>query len=306
NQLAPGPLTSNLDYQAPQTLPDVSPPGSEIDLSDWGRRRAVQTKLPGVIRIELDIEALSHLSRMDLGDLRLIQNGRQIPWLRESKPRLHTLTPEVSAQPDPKRPTVSCWKISTPSTGLPIDSMEVASSDPLFTRSLRFLQHGKDDFGNPWSRTLTTKTWTKSPGDRNSRKSITVPLDNLRVSDAIWIETDNGDNPAICLENVIISYQAPSLIAKITSDAPIFLYYENPMANPPDYDLNLVRAELLSADRLDATLGKEEILDSGRKRDTAPVNAGSPWLWAALALVVIVLLFIVAKMLPKEGQPDVS
>ena len=228
SQLTPGPLTASPDYQAPQALPDVEPAGSEIDLSDWGRRRTVQSKLPGVVRIELDVEALSHLSRMDLGDLRLIQNGRQIPWLREPNPRLHTVSPQITDEPDPKRPTVSRWKIATPSSGLPIHSIDIESPDPLFTRSLRFLQHGKDDLGNPWTNTLNSKTWTQAPGDGNSSKSITVPLDNVRVSDAIWIETDNGDNPAIRLENVIINYQAPAVIAKITSDAPVFLYYENP------------------------------------------------------------------------------
>lgn len=305
-RLTPGPLTANPDYQAPQALPDVEPAGSGIDLSRWGRRRSIQAKLPGVVRIELDMEALAHLSDLNLADLRLIQDGRQIPWLREPNPRLHTVSPRIIDEPDPERPTVSRWKILTPSPGLPFHSIEIESPDPLFTRSLSFLQHGKDELGNPWTRTLTSKTWTQAPGDANSRRSITVPLDEVSVSDALWIETDNGDNPPIRLENIIITYQAPAVIAKITSDAPVFLYYENPMANSPDYDLNLVRAELLSADRQEATLGREEILESGRKRNERDLSAGSPWLWGALALVVVVLLFIVAKMLPKEAESRVS
>lgn len=301
NNISPGSLTVNPDYQPPTALPGVDPAGSEIDLGAWRVRRAIHAKPPGVVRIELDALALAHLSRSDLGDLRLVQNDKQVPWLLEPSPPLRTLQPQITADPDPKRPTVSIWKIQTPTPGLPLHQLDVESPDPLFTRSLNFIQHGKDDLGNPWSLTIATRTWTKTPGGADSANTLHVALGDTRVSDNLWIETDNGDNPPIRLDHVVLQYRAPAIIAKITDAAPLSLYYDNPHASLPVYDLSLVRAELLASDKQPATLG-EEIRSSGKRRDERDLSAGSPWLWAALALVVVGLLFIVAKMLPKEAE----
>jgi hypothetical protein len=68
----------------------------------------------------------------------------------------------------------------------------------------------------------------------------------------------------------------------------------------PQSDLRLVRSALLAADQHAAALGAEEPLkpDSKTKRG---VDAGSPWLWLALGGVVVVLLVIVARLLPRPA-----
>jgi len=87
----------------------------------------------------------------------------------------------------------------------------------------------------------------------------------------------------------------------VSDRAQVFLYYDNPHVNPPSYDLGLVRAELLAGDKHAAALGAEEELKAGKHRNQGEMSAGSPWLWAALGLVVVVLLVVVAKMLPKAA-----
>lgn len=103
-----------------------------------------------------------------------------------------------------------------------------------------------------------------------------------------------------------LRFAAPSITAKLTDSAPLFLYYGNPEVPAPDYDLRLVRNELLSADSQSAELGNEELLKL-QPPDQQAIGAGSPWLWAALAGVVVVLLVIVAKLLPvrqEGGAPE--
>ncbi len=304
--VSPGPMVARPDYQPPAALPKVAPAGSDIDLAKWGRRRTIQASAPGVITIELDPVALAHAARSDLGDLRLIQNGKQIPWLLEAKPPTRTFQPEVELIPDPKRPKNSRWKITLPVSGLPVYNLEAQSPDPLFTREIRVTQQSKDELGNPYTRLLGSTTWTKGSVDGIDRKTHTIQLKNARVPNELWLETDNGDNPPIRLENFAIGFHAPSLVAKITDTAPVFLYYDNPHASPPAYDLSLIRSELLAADKQTATLGKEEILDAATRRSDRDISSGSPWLWAALAVVVILLLFIVAKMLPQEADHQAS
>ena len=103
------------------------------------------------------------------------------------------------------------------------------------------------------------------------------------------------------MENIRLLYAAPLLVAKLISAAPLFLYYGNPQATAPIYDLRLVRNELLAADRQATTLAAEEVLKPEAAKPWAN-TAGSPWLWAALALVVVALLAIVARLLPKPQR----
>ena len=97
---------------------------------------------------------------------------------------------------------------------------------------------------------------------------------------------------------MLVRFAAPSIIARITAADPLFLYYGNPGGAAPKYDLRLVRNELLAADQQRARLGAEEILRPDA-REQGAMGAGSPWLWLALGAVVVVLLVIVAKLLPR-------
>jgi len=81
------------------------------------------------------------------------------------------------------------------------------------------------------------------------------------------------------------------------------LYYRHAKASYPRYDVQMVRREFESATKVVATLGAEEQLD-GFKGTPVASKQGGPWLWAALALVVMGLLWVVARMLPKTGPSD--
>jgi len=296
-RLGPGPLQAKADFKAPPALPGVEPAGAAIDLTQWGFRRAVQAPASGVIRIEPDPAALAHSDSL-LRDLRLIQNGRQLPYLIESDSVLRTLHPVVAEQPDPKRPGVSRWQITLPLDNLPGTDVQADSPAPLFTRTFVATAQRKDELGNPWVQTLGTATWTRSATPGDVTNSLLLGLANTRLPAIFWLETVNGDNPPVKVENIRVRYTAPLLTAKLTSVDTLFLYYGNPRAVAPSYDLRLVREELLAADKQAATLAAEEILRPDR-RHADEVSPGSPWLWAALALVVAVLLVVVARLLPK-------
>lgn len=295
--LIAGPPRAKPDYRKPPALPGVEPGGAGIDLAGWGRRRPVESVSAGAIRIEMDERTLAGC-RMDLGDLRLIQNGRQIPYL--VKPDSVTRELKASAIPlpnDPKCPTVSRWKIGLPVDGVPAVDLTASSPAPMFTRRLVASVMRKDELGNSTREELGAADWTKSG---NAGVPLVLDTHGRRLPREFTLETDHGDNPPIAVENVTVRFAAPSIAAKLTDDAPLFLYYDNPRVAAPQYDLRLVRSALLAADQQAAVLGEEELLkpDSKAKRG---VDAGSPWLWLALGGVVVVLLVIVARLLPRPA-----
>jgi hypothetical protein len=292
-----GPLAAKADYQVPPVLPGVEPAGAAIGLEQWARRRPVELATGGVIRIELDALALAS-GRTDLGDLRLVQNGRQIPYLVKPERVMREVKPGMVLLPaDPKRPTVSRWEIRLPVADVPFVELTARSPAAIFSRRMLALVERSDDLGNSWIETVGEAHWAKSGGVDSP---LVIHLGGARLPRTMILETDHGDNPAIPLEDVVLRYAAPSIAAKITGTDPLFLYYGNPKANTPQYDLRLVRGELMAADQQLSVLGGEEILKP-HARDSRGIDAGSPWLWLALGGVVVALLVIVAKLLPKAA-----
>jgi len=297
-RIEPGPLRAKADYQIPPALPGVEPAGADIGLADWTRRRAVAPVSAGVIRIELDALTLAG-SRLDLGDLRLVQNGLQLPYLVKPGTVSRDLKPTMIPMPlDPKRPTVSRWELTLPVGGVPAVDLTARSPAPMFTRRFVVQIERRDELGNTWSENAGAAQWTKSGGDTTP---LVLTLGGQRMPRTFRLETDHGDNPPIVVDEVRVRIAAPSITAKLTDGAPLFLYYGNPKAAPPQYDLRLVRNALQAADQQPAGLGDEEILKPDA-RVKHGVDAGSPWLWLALGGVVVVLLVIVAKLLPRPAQ----
>lgn len=298
--LTPGPLREKPDFKLPPALPGVEPSGTRIDLSAWSYRRSVEAVLPGVIRLEADAQVMAH-SLDRLGDVRLIQNDRQIPYLIRPGRVVRELAASARLLPqDPKRPTVSRWEVVLPVEDLPVLDLMASSPAPMFSRRFEAFADRKDELGNAWVETLGDADWVKSQGHDNP---LVISLGGRRLSAKFQLLTDHGDNPPVTLENPRVRYEALVMIAKVTDDAPLFLVYGNPKATAPEYDLRLVRDELMAVEARPARLLEEKILHSGKQVGNSPADQGSPWLWLALGAVVVVLLGVVAKLLPKPVEP---
>ena len=251
-----------------------------------------------MIRIELDAKALA-ACRSDLGDIRLVQNGRQIPYLVRPDKVTRELKPSsVTLQADPKRPSVSLWKIMLPVDGLPALRLTASSPAPMFSRRFVLFTERKDELGNELIEQVGAADWSKSGGNE---VSLSINLGGERLPKTLVLETDHGDNPPIPIENVIVRFAAPVLVAKLSEPADVFLCYGNPKAMPPQYDLRLVGNDLLAAEPQASTLGDEEILHPEWKEKRA-MGVGALWLWVVLGLLVIALLAIVARLLPKPDD----
>jgi hypothetical protein len=121
----------------------------------------------------------------------------------------------------------------------------------------------------------------------------------------LFLETDNGDNPAIELHDFRGFYPVTRVVFKATPDPAqaVWLYYGNLDAAIPHYDLTLVAGELLKAERSTVTAGAEENLSPKPSFAGQTLTGSTRYIfWGALALVVIVLLAIMSRFLPKQQQ----
>jgi hypothetical protein len=291
----------NPNYQRRDALADTPLLGSALDVSRWKFRKKVSPVAAGVQELELDLEVLAH-AEPGFSDLRLIRDGRQIPYLVERSPLFRTLAFQPIEVNDPKKPQLSRWKFSLPLAGLPIQRLTVGSSTQLFSRRLQVFELTTDRRGESSRRPLSEfVTWSSTP-DRPAPKlaiKLTAPM-----TDTLYLEIDNGDNPPIALADAQVEHSVVRLLFR-SDVSPLYLYYGETSTTAPKYDLELVASQLLNDEKNAVNLGGEERTD-GRKEDVTLFSGkrGGIVLWASLALVVAVLLFAIARLLPKP--PDAA
>jgi hypothetical protein len=286
----------NPDYHAPEALAGLEVAGAALDVSAWKFRKPVQLARGGAQQFELDLDTLAHADA-GFADLRLLHGSNQVPYIIQRTSISRALTPVVIATNDAKNLKLSRWLIQLPKSDLPITRLTCVAKTPLFQRSLSLSEELTDERGDRYRQPLGSATWTQTP--ERKTQEFSLPLDGTAQSDTLILETENGDNPPIELENFTIFYPATRVLFKTQANDRTFLYYGHPSISPPSYDLSLVAGELLAADKSVATLAAEEQLKKTSWAESPAPGTGGILFWGILAVVVIGLLVVISRLLPK-------
>jgi len=291
------PPADNPAYRSPEVLPGIEATGAALDVTAWKFRKPVKIARAGAQQLELDPDVLAH-ALPDFQDLRLLHGSNQAPYIFERTSISRSLMPSVTATNDAKDPRLSRWIIRLPQSRLPVARLNCATETPLFQREITLYEELTDERGEKYRHNLGGASWVQKP-DRKSREFF-LTLDDPARSDTLFLETHNGDNPPVVLEKFRLFYPATRILFKAGSDDELFLYYGNPRVAAPSYDLSLVAGQLLMADKAVASPAAEEQLlkTSWREEHEIPGQGGVVF-WGILALVVVVLLVIISRLLPK-------
>ena len=168
---------------------------------------------------------------------------------------------------------------------------------------MRLWEEVADERGDKFAFELGRATWDQTPN--SLKRDLVIELNARPQSDTLFLETDNGDNPAIELRDFRSYYPVTRVVFKATPDPAqsVWLYYGNLDATAPRYDLTLVAGELLKAERSTVTAATQENLSSKASLVGQTLTGSTRYIfWGALALVVIVLLAIMSRFLPKTQQ----
>jgi Protein of unknown function (DUF3999) len=300
-EVRPGPLIANADYKQPDNLVALPLTGATIDVGAWKFRKPIQISKPGAQQIELDADVLAR-SAQDQRDLRIVVEDRQLPFLLERPSISRSLPLASGTADDPKKPTLSRWSLKLPQAGILITRITCVADSALFEREMRLWEETADDRGDKFPRELGHATWKKVPGE--TTQEFAIHLNLAPRSDTLFLETDNGDNPAIKLHDFRGHYPVSRVVFKAASDStqPIWIYYGKPDAASPRYDVALIADQLLRAERAPATLGQQENMHSKTERIIRTLSGSSLYIfWGVLAIVVIALLLLISRLLPKTA-----
>ncbi|MBM3860819.1 MAG: DUF3999 domain-containing protein [Verrucomicrobia bacterium] len=295
----PGPLAPNPSHQPAEPLPELQDLGIPLDVTPWGYRKPLQLTRPGVQQLDLDLDVLSK-AEPGFRDLRLVSDGKQRPYLLERTSILRKLTPEVTPANDPKRPRVSRWQLQLPKPNLPVTRLTCSSPTPLFRRHALLHEEPVDRRGDTYRRQLGSASWVRtSPA---SKPTLELSLSQAPLTGTMFLETDNGDNPAIELSGFALFYPVTRALFKAPMEPSTWLYFGNREASYPQYDLDLIAPQLLAEEKLSATLGELETLKKTGWAASQEHSRTGHWLfWGALAVVVLILIAVITRLLPKAS-----
>jgi hypothetical protein len=300
--VVPSALVSNPNYRPPEALAALTLTGAQLDVAKWNFRKLLPLTQGSVQQVELDPELLAR-SQPDQRDIRIVRGEYQLPFLFEHTSLLRPISLNAAAANDPKKPALSRWSLKLPQPGLPMTRLVCTSSSPLFHRQMRLWEEVTDERGDKFASELGRATWDQTPN--SPKRDLVIELNARPKSDTLFLETDNGDNPAIELRDFRSYYPITRVVFKATPDPaqPVWLYYGNLDATAPRYDLSLVAGELLKAERGTVAAGAEENLSPKPSLVGQTLTGSTRYIfWGALALVVIVLLAIMSRFLPKAQQ----
>jgi hypothetical protein len=302
-ELRPLALTTTPDYKQANNLAAISLQGAAIDVAPWKFRKKIELSAAGVQQLELDPEVLARAAR-DLRDVRLVREGRQIPFLLERTSISRALNLAYMSENDAKKASLSRWSLKLLRSGLPITRVvgTAPASSGVFQREVRLFENIADERGDNYTRQLAQATWKRLPNQEMS--DFTLTLNTPPETDTLILEMDNGDNPALELTNFRAYYPVTRVIFEATPNPgqSIWLCYGNPNAPAPRYDVNLVANQLLRSERIAAGAGEEENLKGMSSLVSETLTGSTRYVfWGILAVVVVTLLFFISRLLPKTS-----
>jgi len=287
----PGVLERNPGYQPEEAAKGAPAAGGALDASRWRRSRQVIVQNGGVLALEVPPDVLSRSP--GLADLRILADGRQIPYILERGLLVRRVAVPLEALPPERGGTVSRWRLRLPDPGLPLDDLACAVPDGVFRRSVGVYEDASPERGG---RTLLAGTvWERRT--QGAGGNCGVALRGRTATASLLLEIDDGDNPPLALGACTVSWRTSRLLFKNPHARDVALLSENPGAGPPRYDLDLLADEILAADATPGSLAADD-----RRERAAGVLLPAGWrtyaFWGALVLVVAVLIGVIAKLLP--------
>jgi len=273
--------------------------GAPIDPSAFRYARGIPLGAAGLTTLALDAAVLAHSS---LSDIRLAANdGHQVPFLVERLDEplsLALLSPErTTNRGDPA--SRSRYRLRLPYTGLPASRLVLHTDARVFERQVTLEMYPSPD-DDPRARagpiTIASMTWRQSNPDW-AAPALTIDVPPLRVGE-LQLVIDEGDNAPLPIRDASLLLPAYRLRFFRDAPTPLTLLYGRTDLEAPRYDLALLAPRLLGASATDVLPGPE--------RDVARVTGVTPTIvfWCALALAVLALLVLIARLLRPGAGPE--
>ncbi|MEQ1502095.1 MAG: hypothetical protein ABMB14_07680 [Myxococcota bacterium] len=238
--IQPGPVADNPAWVPPEIRSNLGTPGTPLDDVAFAWRRPVTGE--GLVRIPVPPEVLA-IARPDLGDLRLVADGRQIPFVAVQDP--NDVAVDGVTLDRTERGSDTRLEVAVPTAGTWVSRLAIASPAALFTREVTV---GVPGAGGR-VQVLRMVQWTG-----NARSAPLVIELAQPIGDRLIVTVANGDDPPLPVDGVTVYRAAWDLVATLPPGGAELLY-GGPTVDAPNYDLAMLTTPLLRRTIGEATVG---------------------------------------------------
>jgi hypothetical protein len=122
---------------------------------------------------------------------------------------------------------------------------------------------------------------------------------NSTILDKLRLVIENQDNQPLLIDSAAAEGNVYSLVCRFTEPATYFLAYGNNQANKPHYDVSYF-SDMIPAHLTTLQLGDEQLSGEKPVRKTTPLFQNKLWLWAIMALIIVMLGGFSISLLKKK------
>jgi len=283
--------------------------GAAIDRSSFRYLRAIPPGPEGLTALRLDAAVLAHSA--GLADVRLVDaEGRQIPYVVE-----HVDEPLVVALPPPTSEATAAesgaargttHRVVLPYRRLADARLVLETTERVFERHIvvRGERRPRDLRSGERLERLRTITWRHADPARPA-PAITIDLPPLDATNVL-IDVDDGDNRVLPIASARLLLPTRRLRFVRTRGVEPVLAYGAPDLAAPRYDLTLLAPRILGARAHEADPLPEPAIADGSEEEASPEVSDRRIFWAVLALSIVVLIAVLARLLRMEQRPDAA
>jgi Protein of unknown function (DUF3999) len=256
-------------------------------IEGWKNRKPiVLPTTPGLAYLDLEDAPRS------LAGLRIVdQQGRQVPFIVERGSHEHRVkvSPSVTT-----KGTATLVNLGEAASLGAADAIELSASGPdYFSRQIVVEEELRDQRGVVETRPLGSARWERKPGE--AAPILRIPIARPWPGPgAVIVEIENGDNAPLTIAGAWVLKAVVRLDFLFGEGDRLAVLSGNPEAGPPDYDFSMLAGVIVSA-----PAGAAHLEPSAETRE-APVRLGI-WLWLAVIITVLALVFELAKTLRKAA-----
>jgi hypothetical protein len=274
---------------APEVATDTvaSLQGATVDRAAFQVVRPLPAAPAGLTVLVLDADALAR-SR-ELADLRIVtKDDHQVPYLVEKRDEPLVLPLTLQKSDSPRGSSV--YRLQLPYATLPYGSrLVLKTSARVFERNVTLRRPSEE---RRRSASLATMSWrTADPELLPPALTLDLPMSGGRSLEVVLEEGDNAPLPLVSAELLL-----PSAALRFHHPGTaLFLLYANRAADAPRYDLALLAPRLFGQPAHELTLPPLPIAPT-----TEDNHGERKFFWIAIAVAVLVLLALLARLLKTE------
>jgi hypothetical protein len=281
--------------------------GAAIDTAAFRHRRAIQAGSGGLSALVLDAAVLARSQgpARAFADVRIAdQSGRQVPYLLERRDEpiavplaLRAIPSGVTSLRSEPGHHRSIYAVMLPERGLPLPRLVLETSDRVFQRHVQVVVARRPDRSHrdAWVDVQGSARWQHAAADV-AAPALVMPLRQQQETELLVV-VDEGDNQPLTLTRAELLLPAWRLRfysppAVESGEQALWLLYGHDRLPPPQYDLALLAPQVMGAEAREVTAtGEAPPADPAH-----PVFMGRRAFWIGLALAVLTLLGIIAKL----------